>query len=65
MCNTISMTTANKYMDAFLPLYLALVGIHLENWVQFGAPQCKKGVGMLEQDQQRTLRLSETREHEI
>lgn len=65
MGNSISMSTASRCSDVFLPLYLAFVGPHLESCAQFGAPQCKKSIGTLEQIRQRTPRWSEARTREI
>lgn len=59
------MTTASRCRDVFLSLYIALVGPHLEKYGRSGAPQCKKGVGTMEQIQQRTSRWSEAGTHEV
>ncbi|KAK4826851.1 hypothetical protein QYF61_011719 [Mycteria americana] len=54
---------ASGSREVILPLCLALVGLHLECWVQFWAPQCKGDVYILDRVQQTVTKISKGLEH--
>lgn len=59
----IKRSVASRLREAMLPLYAAVVRPHLEYCAQFWASQYRRDMDILEEDQQRAIKMMEGLEH--
>ena len=56
-------SVASRSREGILPLFTAIVGPHLEYWVQLSGRQHRKDVNLLEQVQRKTTKMMRGLEH--
>ena len=61
--NTVKHSAASMLREVILPLYSALVRLHLEYCIQMWSPQYRRDVDLLEHIQRRATKMIQGMEH--